>query len=307
MKIRPFCLLSLFAALFISGAQACGSGPSASSSSPASASAAQQNSLLFLQTAAQGTYVAESSGTYLLTLRNGGPVLYIADRPARGSGSFTQEQFVQDWAGFGFNSSAPNAVLEVTGSDGNLVAAPVMLTNPSYNANDNTFTYVATPLGSFPFFYTTPERAGTLPSSFAMASLFIDNTGGDIQYYPVEFQIQVLGEGNPNAQLNIELQSNAAFSLNEWGNSSEVGLNLETTSPSLSSLLIEGNILRMVFNTSEASPGTYVLQTSIATTGVPILNGFIDMDPGLEVNLVSMGQSFSLSDGNFTVELGNPE
>lgn len=164
----------------------------AQEATPATDSLAEDNSTLFVQTAASGSFVAnpgsgtpEADGTptpgggaaYLLTLEgHPGGTVYFSDRPERVFGEAPTQQFLD---GLGFSpSNPPNAALVVqTDADEGVVI--LELVTPAYDEVAGTITYGANVLADYAgegLAHVAAQQLGAaLPERFGRVSLFIDD------------------------------------------------------------------------------------------------------------------------------------
>lgn len=87
-----------------------------------------------------------SSGTYTLTLHQPDSEVFQADHaPSRSSSVMSADSFIEKWDNI-FASSLPNASLAGTSDINTLELYLLTLSNPVYNASNNSITYTATPL-----------------------------------------------------------------------------------------------------------------------------------------------------------------
>lgn len=110
-------------------------------------------SYLFIQVGTHGSLmpVKGKAGWYQLELRNVGEyVHYFSDRPNRITGLYPTAQFVSKWNNDnnpnGFNKMSPNAALSALNVHllkNKQVSTVLQLSNPTYNPQKNTMTYMA--------------------------------------------------------------------------------------------------------------------------------------------------------------------
>ena len=139
-------------------------------------------SILFVQTATSGTFVATDNG-YSLTLDEVNPqIIYFSDRPDRITDHMTVEDFVNMWniGDDSFESNPPNAAVTVLGAEESEDTIIVKLTNPVFDSEIMTLQYTAQILEdtSDGLSYFAEHVDGTLPESFGDVALFIDPTKG---------------------------------------------------------------------------------------------------------------------------------
>jgi len=139
-------------------------------------------SILFVQMATSGTFVATDNG-YSLTLDEVNPqIIYFSDRPDRITDHMTVEDFVNMWnmGDDSFESNPPNAAVTVLGAEESEDTIIVKLTNPVFDSEIMTLQYTAQILEdtSDGLSYFAEHVDGTLPESFGDVALFIDPTKG---------------------------------------------------------------------------------------------------------------------------------
>jgi hypothetical protein len=154
-------------------------------------------SLLFVQQAAQGSFVpaAGQEGLFTLTLNGLDPeVLYFSDRPARDAGTISPEMLLEA-LGYAKGDAPPNAAIQVSDApaDGNVRA--VELLNPAYDAGARSMTYQARPLDQ----WTKPgigqvqsDLDNSIPQQFGRVSLFIDDVSHTCQVDVLNFATETL-------------------------------------------------------------------------------------------------------------------
>lgn len=132
-------------------------------------------SLLFVQTAEKGSFIAGAGDTYTLNLQNATPyTFYFSDRPYRIAGSFSNKKFIDmmNW------SSAPNAAITLPGANASEDTVIVELSHPEYDATSGDMTYTARIIKNYQegnlsdFFPNVDEK---IPGSFDQVTLFIDS------------------------------------------------------------------------------------------------------------------------------------
>ncbi len=147
---------------------------------------AADNSTLFVQTAAGGTFLpnteaspeAGDRGTHVLTLSgHPGQTIFFSDRPQRTFGQAPTETLLVE---LGFTpDNPPNAALVVSTPDGADDILVLTLFNPIYDNDANLLIYEANILGEYAGENLAPvadrQQDDELPSEFAHASLFIDD------------------------------------------------------------------------------------------------------------------------------------
>lgn len=122
---------------------------------------------VFVQTAPEAsiTKLAQPH-SYQLSLKNiQNYTTYFSDRPSRTTNMVTLQAFLELW-NKGFSKDAPNASISGV-VDKKLINFPAELTQPSYDAESRTLTYIIHPLEG---------KESTIPSELHMSdvSLFID-------------------------------------------------------------------------------------------------------------------------------------
>ena len=149
-------------------------------------------SFLFVQSAASGTFAANSgAGTpaadgtptpgggadYLLTLEgHTGNTVFFSDRPERIFGEAPTQTFLAN-LGFGV-ANPPNAALVTNDADGNEDILVVELVDPGYDPDSGTITYGVNLLSDYEGgldFVANRQGDEDLAPSFGAASLFIDD------------------------------------------------------------------------------------------------------------------------------------
>jgi len=131
-------------------------------------------SVLFIQAAKSADLTADPNkpGQYILHLKEVNPTMvWFSDRPNRMAGTLNMDHLIKVWqkGHESFAISHPNvgmvySVFKATTTGG--VSADVLtLSNPQYNANDQTLRYLAKPVG---------HELGIKAGSFKDVFLFID-------------------------------------------------------------------------------------------------------------------------------------
>ncbi|KTC81676.1 hypothetical protein [Legionella brunensis] len=139
--------------------------------------AAHSTNFMFLQNAETGVLkLTPQEGSYQLVLQNVQPyVTYFSDRPKRMTGLMSIESFLKEWQSNtknGFKNDAPNVGIEGIKlhafSNGQTVSVVMVLSNPIYDKNANTLTYMAHELNT---------KEGEIKKDIKLNNLvlFIDN------------------------------------------------------------------------------------------------------------------------------------
>jgi|GEM_PF-6361664 len=159
-------------------------------------------SMLFVQTAASGTF-AEEDGSYILTLEGVSiQTIFFSDRPERVAGYMSTEDFVEEW-GAGADSFAenpPNAaitIMSAADSENNII---VELTDPQYDSDAMTLQYAASVLEGDDNGEFFAANDGQIPAEFDNVSVFIDpsaNASGHFCVWTVCFSGGVNAGANP--------------------------------------------------------------------------------------------------------------
>ena len=159
-------------------------------------------------------------------------MLEFTDRPARDAAHIDVTSFVDSWEANGFVDDPPNATLVGTTDDGVSIAAPVELTDPTWEEAASVLRVRATPIGDF--------NAPPAPGSMTGVSLFIDDadayrsvtirvlnsTDGEITVEGFEaIQGEWGRDGTPSAGAVIGSQSAVNFVIE----SNEVGVGVEAS------------------------------------------------------------------------------
>jgi hypothetical protein len=115
-----------------------------------------------------------------LTLNEGfGQTVYFSNRPERKFGAMATPKFFE---AMDFNTVPPNGALVFESVPGEEDVVVLELTAPVYDAAMQAVTYAATVLADYEglgdALQETPQTAGSLPSRFGAASLFLDNGCG---------------------------------------------------------------------------------------------------------------------------------
>lgn len=143
---------------------------------------------LFVQDAQSATAQRKRGKRWKITLTGvNANTLWFADRPGRDAGRQSTGSFVREWAGFGFTSDPPNAVIQHSDSDG----VAVELKNPRYNRKAATLTYTA---------ILDPGSGKRLARTMTDVSVFIDDAGTTLT--PVSFDVSGM---QPGQQLTIRM------------------------------------------------------------------------------------------------------
>jgi hypothetical protein len=131
-------------------------------------------SFMFVQEAANGTFIKNADGNYTLTLLNVVPyTLYFSDRPEQIAGFAPMERFI---AGFCWRS--PNAALSLVDADEEEDTVILTITKPLYDNETGTLTYTAKILEDLVedrFSYHISRADAGIPEKFGRAALFIDD------------------------------------------------------------------------------------------------------------------------------------
>ena len=152
-------------------------------------SESKDTTLLFVQTAASGSFTSANSaqGMYILQLTNVRPsVLMFTDRPRRQVGSVNMDAFLQKaWdikTPDNYATDPPNAVLMTHDTnEGHEEAVVITLSKPSYDAAAGTLTYMTKILGrtdASQLGVINDKDVSTFPDQFNDPALFIDDFGG---------------------------------------------------------------------------------------------------------------------------------
>ena len=135
---------------------------------------------LFTQTAHSGSLTAVSGqdGVFTLTLDDPAPqVTVFTDRPARSASTEPLPDFVDSWAGRGFEEDPPNAALVLDEAPDDADTAIYEIADPTYDGSSGAVSYTATRIqsgtASLP-----PDEGVDHPEKFGDAHLFIDPSGG---------------------------------------------------------------------------------------------------------------------------------
>lgn len=174
-------------------------------------------------------------------------VIWFNDRPARGAGRQPTGRFVAEWQQVnGFSQVPPNAIIQ-TGSGADSQA--LVLRSPVWEEDSRTLSFEVA---------LDPGLSASFPAKFGAASLFIDDAGATTS--PVTVSGSVLFEVPPGESVTVQLipsdapirfalsnlnfspdgeariaslsfdASGQSFSLDSNGNSSQLFLDLVTTS-----------------------------------------------------------------------------
>jgi hypothetical protein len=128
-----------------------------------------------------GRFDATSEEGLFVLVLEGAPAqtVYFSDRPARDVGLIATEEFLET---FDFTDDPPNAALVFATEDGGTDVIVVELTQPSYDAEAGTLTYMAQVLAleeedAATFGLTEePLTAEAIPLTFGSGTLFIDSS-----------------------------------------------------------------------------------------------------------------------------------
>jgi hypothetical protein len=127
---------------------------------------------MFVQEAANGTFVKNADGNYTLTLLNVVPyTIYFSDQPEQIAGFAPMERFIA-----GFCWKYPNAALSLVDADENEDTVILTVSKPLYD--NKTLTYTAKILEDLVndrFSYHISRADAGIPEKFGRAALFIDD------------------------------------------------------------------------------------------------------------------------------------
>lgn len=133
--------------------------------------------VLYVQSFASGSMVANGADGFTLTLEGGtGQTVYFSERPERLVGTVTDEQFLD---GRAFDpADPPNAAIVTKTADGEDILV-VELTNPGLDATSGAVSYTARPLDGQPegaalANLATRQADESLDETFGSVTLFID-------------------------------------------------------------------------------------------------------------------------------------
>ncbi len=107
--------------------------------------------LLFLQQADSGSIVVDNDkpGCYTLTLANlHQHVLYFSDQPKRKAGRLTLKEFLETWSHDRIKPNVAMQAFAVNREDVKEINMVAVLSNPKYNAKNQSMTYTACPISS---------------------------------------------------------------------------------------------------------------------------------------------------------------
>ncbi|MGN6482880.1 MAG: hypothetical protein ACTHMX_00620 [Thermomicrobiales bacterium] len=139
---------------------------------PAAMQDHESASLLFVQSATQGSLVRHGDVMLLSLEGHAGQTVYFSDRPDRVAGLLRTSALVDDWP-FA-EGDPPNAALAIDGGDVTIVVG--VLRNPEWDDNAGTLTYAFTPIPSPDGTPFDGVEVGRATSSFSTATLFIDSS-----------------------------------------------------------------------------------------------------------------------------------
>lgn len=135
---RLIIMISIITLITTASLAAPNSGYEENSGDAMSYSLNQPVSLLFVQSAEKGEFIAESDGMYKLTLEQAVPYsFYFSDRPDRIAGSISNEKFFKNmnW------TPAPNAAITLPDGNKSEDAIIVELMDPRYDSRSGNITY----------------------------------------------------------------------------------------------------------------------------------------------------------------------
>jgi len=187
MVKRNIILILLSICLFVSVFSCTPQGSIAPNQTSSDTTTDTEESFLFLQSAASGSFtpVQGEEDTYTLVLNDISPsTVYFADRPYRETGSIETAEMIDYWQNEGnddFSSDPPNAALEITSGEDSGDIIVLELYDPVYDINSKTLSYKAkilkdeNALKDMAIFYIRNDSPGNIPANFDEASLFIDS------------------------------------------------------------------------------------------------------------------------------------
>lgn len=241
---------------------------------------------LFVQDAKEATAERKRGKRWKVTLTGVNPTtLWFVDRPGRDAGRQTTASFVRDWAGYGFATVPPNAVIEHEGSEG----VAVELKNPRYDRKAGTLTYTA---------LLDPGSGKRLDRRMNNVSLFIDDAGYTMT--SASFQVSNM---SPGQRLTIEMSepggepdpNYAAFYVTGQGTSTPFAaplIDTESGPISLVSLDIGPTVIELLTSAESAGGGCCFSMNLFIMTPPTVTNFAVTLqaDPGVEVALALQGQ-----------------
>ena len=131
---------------------------------------------MFIQEAANGTFVKNEDGNYTLTLLNVIPyTMYFSNRPQQIAGFAPMDRFIA-----GFNWNYPNAALSLADAEENMDTVILAISSPVYNNKTGTLIYAAKILEALVedrLGYHLQRADAGIPEKFGRATLFIDDCG----------------------------------------------------------------------------------------------------------------------------------
>lgn len=292
MRARPRLTLSLLSVLALAAVPlaACSNDDDAASGAPTSSVPASSSTtsapagddgspgLLYVQRGGSGRTTTDGPDGVTVTLEAvDADTVWFQDRPGRDAGRLTTDDFVAEWASYGFDEDPPNATLELVDGDGGRSTHVLELGAPRWDAAARTLSYPVTPADG---------GGGVPPSTFGAASLFIDDAAGDV-FQSIELSVSNV---QPGQQVGVQVRSNDGTDV---GFSSgpdldpSAGVQVETASGVLPVTTLRVDPSTVLVETSSESGGA-ALEWSVslflvAGQGISTLSLTSTSDPGVEV------------------------